>query len=403
MPLPVYSPCMNASGVSTDDQLELISSYFKQGYTNLEMLEFFKLHGITISISTLKRRLRTLGLSRRSANIPLDEFKGIIERELGGSGCFVGYHRIWARLRRKGYMVKRITGMKLLRELDPEGVESRKRKRLRRRIYHAKGPNFVWHIDGYDKLKPYGFCVHGAIDGFLRRLIWLEVGPTNNNPEVITKFYLDAMKQVGGLPRKVRSDDGTENCMVAAVHTFLRSSHSDEDAGLGCFLTGRSTANQRIEAYWSHLAKDGPSWWINFFEDLCDLGLFIDSDPVHVDCIRFCFMPILRNELYQVAELWNQHRISSSKFGNSSGPRGRPDCMFFLPHLYNTDDYRTDVDEDDLQEFYDHSSMCPPDYSEDFKEFALTIMNEHHLPEPHDVSSALDLYMRLLKEVEKLT
>ncbi|PFX16238.1 hypothetical protein AWC38_SpisGene19504 [Stylophora pistillata] len=187
--------------------------------------------------------------------------------------------------------------------------------------------------------------------------------------------------------------------MVAAVHTFLRSSHNDEDAGLGCFLTGRSTANQRIEAYWSHLAKDGPGWWINFFKDLRDLGLFIDSDPVHVDCIRFCFMPILRNELYQVAELWNQHRISSSKFGNSSGPRGRPDCMFFLPHLYSTDDYKTDVDEDDVQEFYDHSTLCPPDYSDDFKEFALTVMNEHHLPEPHDVSSALDLYMELLKEI----
>ena len=48
-------------------------------------------------------------------------------------------------------------------------------------------------------------------------------------------------------------------------------------------------------------------------------------------------------------------------------------------------------------------TMCPRDYSEDFKEFALTIMNEHHFPEPNDVNSALDLYMRLLKEVEKLT
>ena len=195
MPLPVYSPCMNVNGVLEDDQLELISSYFKQGYSNLEMPEFLKLHGITISISTLKRRLRTLGLSRRPANMPLDELKGIIERELGGRGCFVGYRRIWARLRRKGYMAERITVMKLLRELDPEGVESRKRKRLRRRIYRAKGPNFVWHIDGYDKLKPYGFCVHGAIDGFSRRLIWLEVGSTNNNPEVITKFYLDAVNK----------------------------------------------------------------------------------------------------------------------------------------------------------------------------------------------------------------
>jgi len=36
----------------------------------------------------------------------------------------------------------------LLRELDPEGVKSRKRKRLRRRTYHANGPNLVSHIDG---------------------------------------------------------------------------------------------------------------------------------------------------------------------------------------------------------------------------------------------------------------
>ena len=403
MPLPVYSPCMNLNSSAGDDQLELVSSYFKQGFSNLEIMEFLKLHGITISLSTVKRRLQTLGLSRRPANIPDDELKEVIERELGGSGCFVGYRKLWARLRRKGYFVKRARVMTLLRELDPEGVESRKRKRLRRRSYHAKGPNFVWHIDGYDKLKPYGFSVHGGIDGFSRRLLWLEVGSTNNNPEVITKFYLDAAKQVGGLPRKVRSDDGTENSMVEAVHTFLRSSHSDEDAGLACFLTGRSTANQRIEAYWSHLVKDGPGWWINFFKDLRDFGLFNDADPVHVDCIRFCFMALLRKELYQVAELWNQHIISSSKFGNSSGPRGRPDCMFFLPHLYSTEDFKVSVDEDDVQEFIDHSTMCPPDYSEDFKEFALTVMNELDLQEPQDVNSALDLYIKLLKEVENLT
>lgn len=28
-----------------------------------------------------------------------------------------------------------------------------------------QGPDFVWHLDGYDKLKPYGFAIHGYIDG----------------------------------------------------------------------------------------------------------------------------------------------------------------------------------------------------------------------------------------------
>ena len=107
------------------------------------------------------------------------------------------------------------------------------------------------------------------------------------------------MKQVGGLPRKIRSDDGSENTLVEALHNFLRSSHDDENAGLGCFAIGRSTANQRIEAYLSQLVKDCPGWWINFFKDLSDLGLFNGSDPVHQECIRFCFTQILRDELHQ--------------------------------------------------------------------------------------------------------
>ena len=40
------------------------------------------------------------------------------------------------------------------------------------------------------------------------------MGPTNKNPEVIAKYYLDAVKQLGGVPRKMRSDDGTKNSVI---------------------------------------------------------------------------------------------------------------------------------------------------------------------------------------------
>jgi hypothetical protein len=43
-------------------------------------------------------------------------------------------------------------------------MESMTRKRLKRRIYCC--PNYLWHFDAYDKLKPYGICIHGCIDGF---------------------------------------------------------------------------------------------------------------------------------------------------------------------------------------------------------------------------------------------
>ena len=62
-----------------------------------------------------------------------------------------------------------------------------KAHRLVRRRYYARGPNYVWHVDGYDKLKPYCFCIHGAIDGYSRKILWLEVADTNNHPTVIVK------------------------------------------------------------------------------------------------------------------------------------------------------------------------------------------------------------------------
>ena len=51
-----------------------------------------------------------------------------MEREIGGSGCFVGYRRLWTRLRRKGCFVKRSRIMTLLKDIDPEGVDSRKKE-----------------------------------------------------------------------------------------------------------------------------------------------------------------------------------------------------------------------------------------------------------------------------------
>jgi len=73
----------------------------------------------------------------------------------------------------------------ILKEVDPEGCQFRKAHRLKRRTYHCLGPNDTWHIDGYDKLKPFGFSIHGAIDGFSWKILWLEVTRSNNSPDNI--------------------------------------------------------------------------------------------------------------------------------------------------------------------------------------------------------------------------
>ena len=77
-----------------------------------------------------------------------------------------------------------------LREMDSEGCNRRRRQKLKRRAYTNPGPNHCWHIDGYDKLKPDGFAIRGCIDGYSRKIIWLGLDRTNNNPVVIARYYI---------------------------------------------------------------------------------------------------------------------------------------------------------------------------------------------------------------------
>jgi hypothetical protein len=57
-----------------------------------------------------------------------------------------------------GFSIPREDVRVMLLHLDPENVESRRSRRLLRRTYFAKGPNYIWHVDGYEKLKPFGLC-----------------------------------------------------------------------------------------------------------------------------------------------------------------------------------------------------------------------------------------------------
>ena len=107
-----------------------------------------------------------------------------------------------------------------VKELDPEVVSLRRRRRLHHCKYISKGPNYIWHIDGHDKLKPFGFSVHDYIDGFSRKLIWLKVGSSNKNPDVIAHCYLDVISELGGVPGIIKADDGTENALIEPIHIY---------------------------------------------------------------------------------------------------------------------------------------------------------------------------------------
>ena len=98
-----------------------------------------------------------------------------------------------------GFHVPRYTIQTLLRDINPEGTEFRRRHRLRRRVYSNPGPNYVWHIDGRDKLKPFGFSVHGAIDGYSRKVLWVS-SPFKQFTQCYRGYLFGLCERNGGVP-----------------------------------------------------------------------------------------------------------------------------------------------------------------------------------------------------------
>lgn len=179
-----------------------------------------------------------------------------------------------------------------MRLLDPQGTELRKANRLVRRQYKCPGPNFVWHIDGFDKLKPFGFCIHGAIDGYSRKIIWLKVGLSNNNPKVVATYFLDTIGELGFVPFRIRSDMGTENVMVRELQIYFRTlaNNDENDIDTSSFIQGKSTSNQRIEGLWSIFRRMVANSFMNIFKDLQNANIYDDHNPLHIECLKFCFI-----------------------------------------------------------------------------------------------------------------
>ena len=73
--------------------------------------------------------------------------------------------------------------------VNPEVVEERKRNSIKLRLYWAKGPADIYHIDGNDKLKRWSIFMHGCVDGFSRKILWLHVASSNNDLLIIAIYF----------------------------------------------------------------------------------------------------------------------------------------------------------------------------------------------------------------------
>jgi hypothetical protein len=294
----------------------------------------------------------------------------------------------------------RETVRKILNFIDPDGVRIRRQRRLRRRQYFTRGPNDLWHIDGWDKLKEFGLCVYGCIDGYSRKILWLRAASTNNDPSVVCTYFTEALRDIQGLPNVVRADRGTENVNVEQMQRFLRDANNDVRSRLDTtFLYGRSTSNQRIESWWSKFGSKGMNTYIDHFKQMTHVGIIDTSNSLDVDCCRFCYADLLREELEEIRMLWNTHYIRDSR--NQNSPPGKPDVLYHIPEMSGGIDCKQGMNEAELNAVSDILTNTPNNVScAEHQELFQILMTEGNISKARTLDEAADNLVYLLDKID---
>ncbi len=118
--------------LETMDVEDLVKSYFRLGFSNKEILCLLAhQHGVIISKRTLPRLCRKLNLFRRKNQTDIEEIASFVQSVMATSGRLQGYRWLHLRAIRRGYVVSQETMRMVIKEIDPEGVELWRARRLR--------------------------------------------------------------------------------------------------------------------------------------------------------------------------------------------------------------------------------------------------------------------------------
>ncbi|XP_062260800.1 uncharacterized protein LOC133968652 isoform X3 [Platichthys flesus] len=178
-----------------------------------------------------------------------------------------GYRIVKGSLQAMGHQISWRRVKMSLQRVDGAGIIARmvQLSCIARRTYSVPAPLSLVHIDTNHKLIRYNIVIFGAIDGFSRKIFYLDTAG-NNRAETAFGFFMDGVRK-NGWPSRVERlwrDVWSVTCQYYDVL------HSLEEEG------------------------------------------FIDlSIAVHLFCVGYVFIPRLRSDLQHFTESWNCHPLST--------------------------------------------------------------------------------------------
>lgn len=228
-----------------------------------------------ITKTRIKQIRKEQGLYRRlpTESIPAakEQARDFFQTQLQTSTTVKDYGRnlLHTYMKQQHHIISRDDLYSIYREFAGDIIQERWGKaKYSRRDFLVPGPNWVWSVDGFDKLKQWGFEIYAGIDAYSRYITWFYCGLSSSTSWNIAVQYMDVLVQRGIMPRVIRSDHGGETAIFAGLHYYL-SQHRTKEIGndqrpisfRDCWYYGKSTHNTRIESWWRRLGQSRGGFW----------------------------------------------------------------------------------------------------------------------------------------------